>query len=62
MDQLIRTIIITTFLWTKIPGTTTINIINTNAVETQITNVAQGTSQVALKLTDKLCHFLKLHL
>jgi hypothetical protein len=62
MDQLIRTIIITTFLWTKIPGPTTINIINTNAVETQITNVAQGTSPVALKLADKLCHFLKLHL
>jgi hypothetical protein len=43
---------ITNYSWTKISGPASFNIINSNAVQTQITNLAEGTYQFELKVTD----------
>src|SRR4030095_4254325 len=43
---------ISSYLWTQIPGTSSLNIINANAVQTQVTNLVQGTYQFELKVTD----------
>ncbi len=43
---------ITTYAWTKIVGPSPFNIINPNAVQTQVTNLVQGTYQFELKVTD----------
>ena len=43
---------ITNYYWTKISGPGSINIINANAVQTQVTNLVQGTYQFELKVTD----------
>jgi len=42
---------ITSYLWTKISGPSS-NIINTNSVQTQVTNLVQGVYQFELKVTD----------
>jgi len=43
---------ITSYAWTKISGPTSFNIINSNAAQTQLTNLVQGTYQFELKVTD----------
>ncbi len=43
---------ITSYLWTKISGPTSFNIVNANAVQTQITNLVEGIYQFELKVTD----------
>ena len=43
---------ITNYLWTKISGTASFNITNTNNVQTQVTNLIQGIYQFELKVTD----------
>ncbi|MDQ6755920.1 MAG: hypothetical protein M3004_03205 [Bacteroidota bacterium] len=43
---------ITTYLWTKISGPSSFNIANANAVQTQVTNLVQGSYQFELKVTD----------
>jgi hypothetical protein len=43
---------ITSYLWTKIWGPSSFNIGNANAVQTQVTNLAQGVYQFELKVTD----------
>jgi hypothetical protein len=43
---------ITSFLWTKISGPTTYNIVNANTVQTQVTNLVEGNYQFELKVTD----------
>ena len=43
---------ITSYLWTKISGPTFFNIVNSNAVQTQVTNLVEGVYQFELKLTD----------
>jgi hypothetical protein len=43
---------ITAYTWTKISGPSSFNIVNANAVQTQVTNLAQGTYQFEVKVTD----------
>ena len=43
---------ITGYVWTKISGPTSFNIVNLNAVQTQVTNLIQGIYQLELKVTD----------
>ena len=43
---------ITAYLWTKIYGPTTFNIINANTVQTLLTNLTEGVYQFELKVTD----------
>jgi hypothetical protein len=43
---------IVTYSWTKISGPSSFNISNANSVQTQINNLAQGTYQFELKVTD----------
>ena len=43
---------ISTYLWSKISGPSSFNIPNANAVQTQVTNLAQGVYQFELKVTD----------
>jgi uncharacterized membrane protein len=43
---------ITGYVWTKISGSTSFNIANSNAVTTQVTNLFQGIYQFELKVTD----------
>jgi PKD domain len=43
---------ITGYLWTKIAGPSSFNINNANAVNTQVTNLAEGTFLFQLKVTD----------
>lgn len=45
---------ITSYLWTKISGPSSFNIANPNAVQTQVTNLAEGIYQFELKVTDAL--------
>ena len=50
---------ITNYLWTKISGPSSFNIVNSNAVQTQLTNLIQGVYQIELKVTDSLGLFSK---
>jgi N-acetylneuraminic acid mutarotase len=50
---------ITTYLWTKISGPASFNIANSDAVQTQLTNLIQGIYQLELKVTDALGLFSK---
>lgn len=43
---------IISYAWTKISGPSSFNIVNANTVQTQITNLIQGTYQFELKVTD----------
>ena len=43
---------ITGYAWTKISGPSSFNISNSNAVQTQVTNLVLGTYQFELKVTD----------
>jgi hypothetical protein len=43
---------ITSYLWAKISGPSTFNISNATAVQTQVANLAQGSYQFELKVTD----------
>jgi hypothetical protein len=43
---------ITSYAWTKISGPGSFNIVNPNAVQTQVTTLSQGTYQFELKVTD----------
>jgi Tol biopolymer transport system component len=43
---------ITAYVWTKISGPSSFNISNTNAVQTQATNLIEGVYQFELKVTD----------
>jgi len=43
---------ITSYAWTKISGSSSFNIVNSNAVQTQVTTLSQGTYQFELKVTD----------
>ncbi|HEX6170451.1 MAG TPA: PKD domain-containing protein, partial [Chitinophagaceae bacterium] len=43
---------ITIYAWTKISGPSSFNLINSNAVQTQLTNLLQGIYQFELKVTD----------
>ena len=43
---------ITAYAWTKISGPSSLNIANANAVQTQATNLLQGTYKFELKVTD----------
>lgn len=43
---------ITTYAWTKISGPSSFNIVNTNAVQTQVANLVQGVYEFELKVTD----------
>ncbi len=43
---------ITGYQWTKISGPSSFNIVNANAVQTQVTNLVQGIYQFELKVTD----------
>jgi len=43
---------ITNYAWTKISGPSSFNIANANTVQTQVTNLIQGTYQFELKVTD----------
>jgi hypothetical protein len=43
---------ITTYLWTKISGPASINIINANVVQTQITDLVEGIYKFELRVTD----------
>ena len=50
---------IASYVWTKISGPTSINIVNSTAVQTQLTNLNQGIYQIELKVTDVLGLFSK---
>jgi hypothetical protein len=50
---------ITSYAWTKISGPSSLSISNPNAVQTQITNLVQGTYQFELKVTDAGNLFVK---
>ncbi len=50
---------ITSYLWTKIAGPSIFNIVNSNAVQTQVTNLVQGVYQFELKVTDAGALFSK---
>ncbi|MEO5583211.1 MAG: PKD domain-containing protein [Saprospiraceae bacterium] len=43
---------ITAYTWTKLSGPSSFNIINSNEVQTQVTNLVVGTYQFELKVTD----------
>jgi hypothetical protein len=43
---------ITGYVWTKISGPSLFNIANANAVQTQVTNLVQGSYRFELKVTD----------
>ena len=43
---------ITAYTWTKISGPSTFDIVNANAVQTQVTNLVEGVYQFELKVTD----------
>ena len=43
---------ISSYVWTKISGPSSFNIVNANAVQTQVTNLVQGIYQFELKVTD----------
>ncbi len=43
---------ISNYVWVKISGPSSFNIANVNAVQTQVTNLVQGTYQFELKVTD----------
>ena len=43
---------ITSYAWTKISGPSAFNIVNSTAVQTQVTNLVQGVYQFELKVTD----------
>ena len=43
---------ITTYVWTKVSGPSSFNIVNSTAVQTQLTNLIQGVYQLELKVTD----------
>ena len=43
---------ISSYLWTKISGPSSFNIVNANAVQTQVTNLIEGVYQFELKVTD----------
>ena len=43
---------IATYAWTKISGPSSLNVVNTNVVQTQVTNLVQGVCQFELKVTD----------
>jgi len=43
---------ITTYQWTKISGPSSFNIANSNAAQTQVTNLVEGVYQFELKVTD----------
>jgi len=50
---------ITGYAWTKISGPSSLNIVNANAVQTQVTNLMQGVYQFELKVTDAGALFSK---
>ena len=43
---------IVSYSWTKISGPSSFNIVNVNAVQTQVSNLTEGTYQFELKVTD----------
>ena len=43
---------IVSYAWTKISGPSSFNIVNVNAVQTQVSNLTEGTYQFELKVTD----------
>ncbi|HEX7846814.1 MAG TPA: PKD domain-containing protein, partial [Chitinophagaceae bacterium] len=43
---------ISTYSWTKVSGPLSFTIVNTNAVQTQVTNLVEGVYQFELKVTD----------
>src|SRR5664279_4025273 len=43
---------IVSYAWTKISGPSSFNIVNVNAVQTQVSNLREGTYQFELKVTD----------
>ena len=45
---------ITSYLWAKISGPSSFNIVNTNIVQTQVTNLSEGMYVFVLKVTDAL--------
>ena len=50
---------ITNYLWAKISGPSSFNIANSSAIQTQVTNLAQGTYQFELNVADALGLFSK---
>ena len=52
VHPLIRKIILQVISWTKISGPGSFNIVNSNAVQAQLTNLIQGIYQLELKVTD----------
>ncbi|MFI5132479.1 MAG: PKD domain-containing protein, partial [Chitinophagales bacterium] len=50
---------IKSYLWAKISGPSSFNILNTNAVQTQVTNLVQGIYQFELRVTDSAGLFAK---
>lgn len=50
---------ISNYSWTKISGSSLFHIINTNTVQTEVQNLAEGTYQFELKVTDALGLFAK---
>ena len=50
---------LTAYAWTKISGPNSFNIVNSTAVQTQVTTLIQGTYQFELKVTDALGLFSK---
>lgn len=50
---------ITDYVWTKISGPSSYNIVNANAVQTQVTNLVQGIYLFELKVTDAGSLFAK---
>ena len=43
---------IVSYAWTKISGPSSFNIVNVNAVQTQVSNLTEGIYQFELKVTD----------
>ena len=50
---------IVSYAWTKISGPSSFNIVNVNAVQTQVSNLTEGVYQFELKVTDAGGLFLK---
>ena len=50
---------ITSYQWTKISGPTSFNIVNSTAIQTQLTNLNQGIYQLEVKVTDAFGLFSK---
>ena len=50
---------ITSYAWTKIAGTSSFTIANSNTVQTQVVNLVQGIYQFELKVTDAGALFSK---